>query len=291
MMKSLVKLFLFCLALTINMAARADADEEYSLDDVYLVPGWISYSIFEESSSCQSGQWSYRLELLRYVRNRWYIAPDNMKSYYNKGTLLGYFSDNESPAEMLAIAKKVQPIVDKDLEEMRAQMAKKSFFLLVGDYSMTLTSGTRSDVNFFTQTFGSTGLPSVSEYQWEKGKIRSYVMVGGETYIGTINATPQQWSQNFEKYFGPRGTEIRDLADQELASRVLLNWKLELLVADIFNKKTGKSLLRWSSSPELLNLATHLVPELPASAYDFNPYKCESLNPAYYSDRKSKSKR
>jgi hypothetical protein len=267
-------------------------------EQVYLLQRWFvkDYANQPNTRSCLVGQADYQEELVNRAmsiehRDSAYFTK---KSYYSLGTLLGYFSD--SPVERDAIVEKVKGTIDKDFAAIAVPLKKANYLLFVGDSGARNSDNSTQHIKLSLPDLGNANngtlvteniayswmLNSVSVVaesvylchfayscahrqgiDWERDKVRLY---------SNITASSKDWEGYLKPLLIPSGEKV--------ASRLLTDKDLRPLLAEIFDRKTGKTVLSWAADGMDIKKLQALVPETPAADYDFN--KCDSLNPDYY---------
>jgi hypothetical protein len=239
-------------------------------EQVYLLPRWfVSQFKYEPNAlSCLAGQADYQDELLHLalVYKNSKSHSFSKKSYYDLATILGYFSDN--PVGKDAIVEKVKGTIDADFSATAARLSQANYVLIVGDYGGGYHGAISSTLR---GNYSATQLlPAIDgDYDWVSNTFR----VSAESRLTKgIYASSKEWKDKWQPLFAS--------ADKTLASRLLLGKDLHPLLAEIFDRQTGKTVLSWAAEGMDVNKLQALVPDTPAADYDFN--KCDSLNPDYY---------
>lgn len=311
-MSKAVYVVIVCLASMFSLTAMA-ASNEGTKPEIFVVPQWVTEKndFFASSTanepvserSCLKGQWRYKYRYDAFVGRPSYgllgmvihnIPIQSKSAYYSYATYLGYFSDD--PAEKAEIAEKVKPIVDNDLQEMRELMARKPYFLFVGNFVRSYNSGSNGDYDSIPMTSFATvsiGLPTFEAYDWNNGQVimRSRVegSIQNSQVIQHLDAafpvTPQEWKELFTDTFGSRKGR------EKLATRLLLNSQFEPVIAEVFMRDTGRTLLKWAPKGIDVDKFSALIPDVPATEYEFGKNaSCNSLNMSYFSvDTQSQS--
>lgn len=246
---------------------------------------------YEPELTCDSAQSKYRGKLLGYAEMDREIK--GKQAYFAIATFLGYFSDD--PVEMEEIAEKAKKPIDADFIRMKEIINAEHYFLFVStDIEGAGVWGERN-IN--------VRLPSFIKYNWEENlatfrifesnigeapNVKVFLAVNEkERYQDhTISVNAKEWRDKYSKYFGDvsgRG------GDRNLyATRILSDENHSVVLAEIFDRKTGKSIVRWSPDGSDVNELVKLAPEKPLAAYNFNPYGCSSLNTSYFKPKKKK---
>lgn len=245
----------------------------------------------DDDSSCDSAQSKYRGKLLGYAEMGRQIK--GKQAYFATATYLGYFSDD--PVEMEEIAERSKKTIDADFMQMKDVINAEHYFLFAGiDHGNEVWDDREIHIS----------LPTFSNYNWEenfatfriyastiKNLFHDVFLSNGQNEkqiesLHTISVSAREWKDKYSKYFGDVSGNggNRDL----YAARILSDANHSIVLADIFDRKSGKSIVRWSPNGSDVNEMAKLVPEKPLAAYNFNPYGCSSLNTAYFKPKKKK---
>jgi hypothetical protein len=270
----MIKNYVFVVLAGALLSTNAIAAEPKS-NPVYLVPGWISNKNPAPDFSCSQGQSRYRQHLL-YMALEGGRLEKSKSNYYNLATFLGYFADN--PVAKDEIVTKVQATIDKDVAAMDALVAKRPYFLFVGDYGSSQGEGhIRFSISMPEGPNDWNGDKVRSDkyaYNWEKNSF--HVSAYGPHAAGSLSTdivtSSKEWKDKWQGIF--------QYAGDSLASRLLLDNKMNPVLAEIFDKDSGKTVLSWAAPGVNQQKLQAMIPETPASEYDFE--NCDSLNPDYY---------
>lgn len=243
--------------------------------------------------SCDEGQVDYRERLLGYAADN--VQIGGKQGYYNIGTFLGYFSDD--PVERDGIVKKVKPIIDADMEEARAIVRHNNYLLL--NYSKAPYSETRGSFMFGDRGHSiprSIFVSTNKRYDWESGTARFRVHIEAQQLAlassdseYSIEVSAKEWRDKYAKYFG----DLHGKGGNEslVATRSLVRYKhypntdigyFEPVYVELYDAKSGKSIVRWSPTGGDVEALSKLVPQVPAAKVPGNQYGCKNLNRSYY---------
>jgi hypothetical protein len=247
--------------------------------EVTLMPGWIVSPTEKmnraNSHFCSDGMQMYMAKILSSAfQNQ--IPPLTKIAYYNIATNLGYSS--KDPADRDDIIEKIQPIVDKDILTMTGMLKKGNYFLFVGDLGQSLVLPDFSMQSIMSGVGSVILLPEVWNnqgrneiYDWATNSFKVY---GGDSLkFSTIKATSKEWKEKWQPMLGHENWE-------NIAGRILMDSKLHEVLAEIFDKKTGKTLVKWGAKGINVDQVSALIKDTPAAEYNFD--QCGNLNPAYF---------
>jgi hypothetical protein len=255
------------------------ADKEKA--KVILIPGWVWNNANvnelyvtitpEMKRSCSYGMLEYTSKLLGAAAQN-NKPPLTKPSYYAYGTFLGYFSND--PVEKESIADKVAPVVDRDLLAMSKSIKEGSYFLVVGDLGAAWNLPDPIGDSFEGRLGAGDNLPSIDKqpYSWEDNSFA--VKIGGRKM--SIPTTAKEWKEKWQPVFAPENRP-------NIAGRILLNSHIYFVMAEIFDKKTGATLLKWGAKDvdaNTVNRLSALIKDSPAKDYDVN--QCGDLNASYF---------
>lgn len=242
-------------------------------EQVYLMPKWFLHSEKPKLSahSCLVGQADYKEELMRHALRlgNSQVPTISKTNYYALATYLGYFSD--VPVEKDAIVEKARETIDKDFAVMVATIRKAHYILFVGDYGAHGTLFRNLSAQIVLPLW-YTGITNEDKYDWSTNSFQVYSRYMDWRLQKKVYASSKEWQEKWEPLFAS--------ANKNLASRLLMDKDLHPLLAEIFDRKTGKTILSWVAEGMDVNKLQALVPDTPAADYDFN--NCDSLNPDYY---------
>lgn len=271
----MIKSYVFVVLAGVLLSTNSIAAEPQT-GSVYLVPGWISNKRDSASDfSCSKGQFRYRQNLLRVALQSGKLRQSK-SNYYNIATFAGYFSDD--PVAKDEIVTKVKATIDKDLAEMDRLVAKQSYFLFVGDYGSF--QGDLDSIFRFSMPRGPDSKDPYNadkyNYDWEKSSFSVFAGIGiiHNSLMTDIVVSPKEWKDKWKGLFQNAG--------DSLASRLLFDSKMNPVLAEIFDKDSGKTILSWAVPGVNQQKLQAMIPETPASEYNFE--NCDSLNPDYYSN-------
>ncbi len=288
-----MKKILLCLMCLISLFFAASTMAAVN-QEVFLMPIWVEPAdgVYrseypKNDQSCLSGQWGYRYIDGALFQMALLNQPLKGKQNYLAGaSWLGYFP--EDPVEMDNIIEKVKPIIDKDFQEMRKFIARKPYFLFVGATMYAQGVYRRMDLNrvFFNGT--RYHMPYFDVYDWNTDAFQTrsgrYSNMGEylDETPAPFKVTAKEWK---EKYSGLLDTKS---GNKTLGSRLLLDSNFKPVLAQIFVRETGKTILKWSPKGVDAEEISALVPETPAADYDFRKIDgCRSLNPDYFVEKLS----
>jgi hypothetical protein len=171
------------------------------------------------------------------------------------------------------IVEKVKPTVDRDIQRIANLIHSGAYFLFVGESGASLEAVWLPRIGQpILQSDGSFG-----HYDW---KSNSFGVQAQSQFIyygaidKSISASPKDWKQKWEPIFS-------DDNKGKLGGRLLLDSQLRAVLAEIFDKKSGKTVLKWAAEGQDADELSALIPETPESDYNFD--RCFDLNPDYFS--------
>lgn len=242
------------------------------------VPRWGEEAKYNKT--CDFAQGVYRGKLYGFALDK--SKPAGKQNLYAISTFLGYFSDD--PVEMEEIAEKNAPVIGRDYEEF-VQLIEKSPYLFFW--------GSSDGKYHYGETLFDLGTGSV-HYEWERDQVVVYgpflqSIKPRDTAIGRsidnleFQVSAREWRDKYQPYFGDAQGNG---AKKPWAVRLLTDAHFNAVLADIYDAKTGKSIIRWGGKGVDLDAVSKLVPEKPLASYKANAYGCKSLNTKYFKPTK-----
>jgi len=286
---------------TLFFCSAAIATEAPS-KSVYVMAGWSGVGQSKDPQSCEIGQYRYQRFLLdNALKNN--LSLSTKSDYYSFATWLGYFSDD--PVEKSEIAQKIKPIADRESAEMIQRVQNGQYFLFAGSLGSEPDVARSASFHNISLAFR---FPAFGNYDWEndvlsasfgtywKPRLNRYTGKS-ELYLEhadwtasptlstitpkiTIQVTPKEWKEYWEAQIGLKQTNHSSDGLNHLGARMLTDSYLRPLLAQIFIRSTGKTIVSWAAEGQDLKKLTALVPELPAEKYQ--SASCDGLNPEYF---------
>jgi hypothetical protein len=278
MIRKLVLVGMACLFTANISGANAEklqnnGAQEQSKVAILQMPGWVG----DKSTGrvCSIGMRAYKAKILTSAAlgGR---PPLSKASYYAYATYLGYFSDD--PVQKDEIVEKVRSIVDRDLLAMSEMVRKGAYFLYVGEVGSVLNNDItqmNSPVNRQITMPNLVEIGFQGPYNWETNSFEVADATTGlsSNFSRTITASPKEWKEKWQPIFAPENRH-------NLAGRLLIDRAWKPVFAEIFDKRTGQTIVKWGVAGTDVERMSAFIKETPAADYDLK--NCGDLNPSYF---------
>jgi len=267
-------LFAANITATNAQTTQTKADQQQSVVTILPMPGWVGGDK-SNRRLCAVGIQEYTTKVWTSVAlgSR---PPLSKANYYSYATYLGYFSDD--PVQKDEIVEKVRNIVDKDLLAMSELMRKGAYFLYVGELGTHLNNDI---TNMNSPVNKQITMPNIDDvglngpYHWETNSFNvSNAPTGlASNFSHTVSATPTEWKEKWQPIFAKENRK-------NLGGRLVVDRTWKPVFAEIFDKKSGQTLVKWGVPGVNIEAMGSLIKETPAADYDLK--QCGDLNPSYY---------